>query len=249
MATTAATDGWPPVTSPVGVPPSPSARSGPRAGSAAGARPDRRPLRRGGRLGQPGARRPGDRRRVRQRVPWLDGRRGDRRRRARAHRCSPSTSPAASKPPPAQVQGPAVTAHRTVALHSLKPGHLLGDGPDRCGEIEVADIGLGGGDPLFVVCDEADAPRPARQRTAHKWSAGSVLVVGGSPGFSGAPLLAATAAQRFGAGLVTVLSPGGGPPPRRRPALRGHQPRDRLRRPLRPLRRRRGAAGRHRVST
>ncbi len=108
-----------------------------------------------------------------------------------------------------QVQGPVVTAHRTVALHSLKPGHLLGDGPDHCGEIEVADIGLGGGDPLFVVCDEADAPRPARHRSAHKWSAGSVLVVGGSPGFSGAPLLAATAAQRFGAGLVTVLTPEG----------------------------------------
>jgi NAD(P)H-hydrate epimerase len=108
-----------------------------------------------------------------------------------------------------QVQGPAVSAQRTVALHSLKPGHLLGDGPDLCGEIEVADIGLAGGDPVFMVCDAVDAPRPARHRTAHKWSAGSVLVVGGSPGFTGAPLLAATAAQRFGAGLVTVLTPAG----------------------------------------
>ena len=108
-----------------------------------------------------------------------------------------------------QVQGPAVAAHRTVALHSLKPGHLLGEGPDHCGEIDVADIGLGGGEPVFVVCDQADAPRPTRHRTAHKWSAGSALVVGGSPGFSGAPLLAATAAQRFGAGLVTVLCPEG----------------------------------------
>jgi ADP-dependent NAD(P)H-hydrate dehydratase / NAD(P)H-hydrate epimerase len=108
-----------------------------------------------------------------------------------------------------EVQGPAITAHRTVALHSLKPGHLLGEGPERCGAVEVADIGLDGGDPAFTVCDEADAPRPERRRTAHKWSAGSVLVVGGSPGFTGAPLLAATAAQRFGAGLVTVLTPHG----------------------------------------
>ncbi len=108
------------------------------------------------------------------------------------------------------VEGAAVTADRTLALHALKPGHLLGEGPDRCGEVEVADIGLHGGDPVFLVADDAvDAPRPARGRTAHKWSAGSVLVVGGSPGFTGAPLLAATAAAHFGAGLVTILSPGG----------------------------------------
>jgi len=107
-----------------------------------------------------------------------------------------------------RVAGPAVTADRTVALHALKPGHLLGEGPERCGTVEVADIGLIGGDPVFKVCDEVDAPRPGRRRTVHKWSAGSVLVVGGSPGYTGAPLLAAAGAQRFGAGLVAILSPG-----------------------------------------
>ncbi|MBA2336737.1 MAG: NAD(P)H-hydrate dehydratase [Acidimicrobiia bacterium] len=107
------------------------------------------------------------------------------------------------------VAGPAITADRTVAFHALKPGHLLGEGPERSGVVEVADIGLTGGDPVFMVCDDGDAPRPRRGRTTHKWSVGSVVVVGGSPGLSGAPLLAATAASRFGAGIVAILTPAG----------------------------------------
>lgn len=107
------------------------------------------------------------------------------------------------------VAGPAITADRTVAFHALKPGHLLGEGLERCGLVEVADIGLTGGDPVFTVCEDGDAPRTGRRRTAHKWSAGSVVVVGGSPGLTGAPLLAATAASRFGAGIVAVLTPAG----------------------------------------
>ena len=108
-----------------------------------------------------------------------------------------------------QVDGAAFTAERTVTFHTLKPGHLLGEGPERCGEVEVVDIGLVGGDSVFVVCEEADAPRPSRPRTAHKWSAGSVVVVGGSPGLTGAPLLTAEAALHFGAGAVTIFCPAG----------------------------------------
>jgi NAD(P)H-hydrate epimerase len=50
-------------------------------------------------------------------------------------------------------------------------------------------------------------PWPPRARDAHKGDFGRVLVVGGSPGYTGAPALAANAAQRGGAGLVTVLTP------------------------------------------
>ncbi len=106
-----------------------------------------------------------------------------------------------------EVEGEAFTARATVTFHALKPGHLLGEGPERCGEVGVVDIGLVGGDAELWVCDEADAPRPARSRTAHKWAAGSVAVIGGSPGITGAPLLAGTAALDMGAGSVMLICP------------------------------------------
>ena len=101
----------------------------------------------------------------------------------------------------------AFRATATVTFHALKPGHLLGDGPDQCGRVEVADIGLQGGAPAMLVCEAGDAPRPVRNRTAHKWSAGSVAIVGGSPGITGAPMLAARAALATGAGAVAVVCP------------------------------------------
>jgi hydroxyethylthiazole kinase-like uncharacterized protein yjeF len=107
------------------------------------------------------------------------------------------------------VAGTAFTALRTVTFHALKVGHLFGEGPDRCGAVEVADIGLRGGQPELWLCEDQDAPVPPRSRTAHKWSAGAVLVVGGSPGISGAVALAAGSALRFGAGYVRVACPAG----------------------------------------
>ena len=95
----------------------------------------------------------------------------------------------------------------TVAFHALSPGHLIGAGPDLCGVVRVADIGLDGGDPVMEVVTDADAALPRRPRTAHKWSAGSVLVVGGSRGMIGAPVMAAKAALRFGASAVGLAVP------------------------------------------
>lgn len=98
-------------------------------------------------------------------------------------------------------------AQRTVTFGALKLGHLLGEGPERCGEISVADIGLGPatGPGMWLVEDE-DAPRPPRRVHAHKWSAGSVLIVGGSMGMVGAAVMAGRSALHFGAGSVGVLS-------------------------------------------
>lgn len=98
-------------------------------------------------------------------------------------------------------------ATTTVTFHTLEPGHLFGVGPDVCGEVVVVDIGLRGGNPVFGVVEDADAPRPPRGRRGHKWSVGSVLVVGGSPGMVGAAVLAGRAALSFGAGAVGVASP------------------------------------------
>jgi NAD(P)H-hydrate epimerase len=104
--------------------------------------------------------------------------------------------------------GPCFNAERTVTFHALKTGHLLADGPAHSGEVRVVDIGLPAGEPAFLLCEEADAPRPSRPLAVHKWSAGSVLVVGGSRGLSGAPLLAAKAALNGGAGAVKLACPG-----------------------------------------
>ncbi len=106
------------------------------------------------------------------------------------------------------VAGEAFYGDRTVTFHALKVGHLLGEGPERCGRLDVRDIGLGGGSPELRLVEESDAIVPNRSRTAHKWSAGSVLVVGGSPGLTGAVMLAASSALQAGAGAVAAAVPG-----------------------------------------
>jgi NAD(P)H-hydrate epimerase len=103
--------------------------------------------------------------------------------------------------------GPVFDADQTVTFHALKVGHLVGRGPGLCGRIEIADIGLVGGVGEFLLCEEADAPRPGRDHHAHKWSSGSVVVVGGSAGLSGAAHLAARSALVGGAGAVTIACP------------------------------------------
>lgn len=107
------------------------------------------------------------------------------------------------------VTGPAFTATRTVTFDALKVAHVMGEGPDRCGLVEVVPIGLPAPEPEFWLCEDSDAPVPARSRTDHKWSVGSVAVVGGSAGLVGAAVLAASAALEFGAGAVRLITPGG----------------------------------------
>lgn len=104
--------------------------------------------------------------------------------------------------------GPTFQANRTVTFHAFKVGHLVGEGPDRCGPVNVRDIGLEGGNPEMYLVEDDDAPRPSRNRTDHKWSAGSVVVVGGSPGLTGAAVLTGRAALEAGAGSVAIAVPG-----------------------------------------
>ncbi len=115
--------------------------------------------------------------------------------------------PSGLDPDTGATTGRAFHADATVAFHALSPGHLLGDGPDLCGRVLVADIGLEGGHPVMEVVTDSDAVLPTRSRTAHKWAAGSVLVVGGSPGMIGAAVMAAKSALRFGAGAVGLAVP------------------------------------------
>lgn len=106
------------------------------------------------------------------------------------------------------VDGEAFTADATVTFHALKPGHLIGEGPERCGLIDIVDIGLVGGNPELRLCEADDAPIPIRSRTAHKWSVGSVAVIGSARGMAGAGVLTARAAIHAGAGSAAVVCPG-----------------------------------------
>jgi NAD(P)H-hydrate epimerase len=105
--------------------------------------------------------------------------------------------------------GPAFRAQRTATFHMLKTGHMLGDGPDRCGTVDLYDIGLRGGEPAMWRFTDADVVTCARPRTAHKWSVGAVATIGGTPGLTGAALLAARAAIASGAGMSAILTTSG----------------------------------------
>jgi len=107
------------------------------------------------------------------------------------------------------VAGHAFTADATVTFHALKPGHLLREGPERCGFVDIVDIGLKGGVPELRLCEAVDAPVAKRARTAHKWSVGSVAVVGSSRGMIGAGVLTAQSALNAGAGSASVVCPAG----------------------------------------
>jgi ADP-dependent NAD(P)H-hydrate dehydratase / NAD(P)H-hydrate epimerase len=106
-------------------------------------------------------------------------------------------------------RGRALQAVRTVTFAALKPGLVLEPGRSRAGEVVVADIGLDVGAARAGRVEAADVAGwlPRRPTTAHKWSA-SVLVIAGSVGMTGAGHLAAAAAQRTGAGMVRLGSPG-----------------------------------------
>ncbi len=106
-------------------------------------------------------------------------------------------------------RGTAWTATRTVTFAALKPGLLLRVGPDRTGEVIVADIGLDVSSARAHLVETADVAAwvPDRARDAHKWRA-ACWIVAGSPGMTGAAHLAARGAQRAGAGYVRLSTPG-----------------------------------------
>lgn len=107
-----------------------------------------------------------------------------------------------------QVLGCAVRATHTLTFIGLKPGLLTLDGPDHCGEIRVAtlDIDLSRMKSNAWVADPAlfrDVLTP-RPRSFHKGMAGSLGILGGARGMTGAALLAGRAALAMGAGRTYV---------------------------------------------
>jgi NAD(P)H-hydrate epimerase len=110
-----------------------------------------------------------------------------------------------------RVEGTAIQAALTLAFHGRTLGTAIEPGRGHAGEVIELPIGLPGalaGAPRALRMDPADlALVPSRSPTGSKYDSGGVLVVGGSPGMSGAPALAALAALRSGAGVVWVCVP------------------------------------------
>lgn len=110
--------------------------------------------------------------------------------------------------------GPAVKADLTVALAAPKIGHVLPPAEEYVGELVISDISI----PPFLFEDESlkleviekkDALPyiQKRKRDSHKGTYGHLFVLAGSLGKTGAAVMAAKAALRMGAGLVTVGTP------------------------------------------
>lgn len=115
--------------------------------------------------------------------------------------------------------GAVLPATATVTFFQRKPGHILLPGRQLCGDVTVVDIGMPKGVleaagvlasnvPLWV-----NAPAlwrrelPGAATDGHKYRRGHAVVVSGGIEMSGAARLAARAALRIGAGLVTVAAP------------------------------------------
>jgi len=113
-----------------------------------------------------------------------------------------------------KVRGAAVEASASVTFFRLKPGHLLMPGRALCGAIRLADIGIPEA-ALVPIAPRAfvNAPGlwlealPRPDALSHKYARGAVLVLSGPGARTGAARLAARAALRSGAGIVTVASP------------------------------------------
>lgn len=112
-----------------------------------------------------------------------------------------------------RVVGAAVRADLTVTFHGDMPGLHVEPGLGRSGRVVVVDIGI----PRAVAVPPAAwlagsgviAAIPAKASSFDKYASGSVLVVAGSPGLTGAAALAASSALRAGAGLVVAAVPAG----------------------------------------
>jgi hydroxyethylthiazole kinase-like uncharacterized protein yjeF len=107
-----------------------------------------------------------------------------------------------------EVPGEAVSAELTVTFHGRKVGHEVAPGRFHRGELVMADIGLESAETEHaLVTPRVLEQVPRRKPGDTKYSAGSLLVVGGSPGMTGAVCLTAEAAFRADAGYVTVAAP------------------------------------------
>lgn len=113
-----------------------------------------------------------------------------------------------------RICGCAVKADLTVSFAFGKVGQYVYPGADRVGTLRIVDIGIPrqfaatrSAPVSLVTAATARGLFPPRSQTAHKGSFGHLLLVAGSRGKTGAAALAAEAALRVGAGLVSLAVP------------------------------------------
>jgi hydroxyethylthiazole kinase-like uncharacterized protein yjeF len=124
---------------------------------------------------------------------------------------TPSGLPSDGQP----AEGPVLRVHKTITFTAPKPGQLISRDSAAVGTLEVAGIGSPAGlveeighGPLRWVEPQEFAQLPlVRTIDSHKGLYGHALIVAGSLGKTGAAVMAAYAALRAGAGLVTVATP------------------------------------------
>ncbi len=111
-------------------------------------------------------------------------------------------------------QGETVRADLTISMGLPKTGLIRPESIEHTGPIETVDIGIPAeyintteGCVNAELITQSDVTLPERKRDSHKGSYGHVLLIGGAPGMTGAIAMAARAALRSGAGLVSVLTP------------------------------------------
>lgn len=115
-----------------------------------------------------------------------------------------------------EVESVAIKATETAFLELPKQGFFFGGGWNHVGTLRYASFGL---DPKWIAAAQSSMdmlmPKelqpllPPIVRTRHKYQAGYVVGLAGSPGMPGAALLASLAALRGGAGMVRLLHPEG----------------------------------------
>jgi ADP-dependent NAD(P)H-hydrate dehydratase / NAD(P)H-hydrate epimerase len=116
-----------------------------------------------------------------------------------------------------QVICPAIKAQHTISFGGLKPIHCLEPSRSQCGTVHTAEVGFLNGavqlaaekSPALLHRADADSWLKRKLWTslandAHKFTRGHVLILGGSPGKMGAPLLSAKAALRSGMGWTSL---------------------------------------------
>ncbi len=111
------------------------------------------------------------------------------------------------------ILGDAIIADLTISFIGLKQGLLTGDGPACCGQLKFASL-----DISTQIFNEVNYSAQRidsqilkqylipRSKTAHKGQFGHVLIIGGNIGMGGAAIMAAEAANRTGAGLVSLIT-------------------------------------------
>jgi NAD(P)H-hydrate epimerase len=122
--------------------------------------------------------------------------------------------PSGVKADTGELPGDAVRADITVTFTAAKPGHFLTPGCACAGEMRIRDIGI----PRSLAEDApslvsavlpGDVTLPGRAPDTHKYDYGDILIIAGSVGYAGAPVLAARAATRAGVGVARLAVPDG----------------------------------------